>query len=97
MRTSRLTKACNERGGFHARATPRRMKRVPVSDMGLNQRDSTACFYIRNNNDARERERESDGQPRGHERFLTKGEHGWRPAAKCTISSNFIIDAIMRP
>ena len=34
------------------------MKRVPVSDMGLNQRDSTACFYIRNNNDARERERE---------------------------------------
>lgn len=57
MRTSRLTKACNERGGFHARATPRRMKRVHVSDMGLNQRDSTACFYIRNNNDARERER----------------------------------------
>lgn len=34
------------------------MKRVPVSDMGLNRRDSTACFYIRNNNDARERERE---------------------------------------
>lgn len=56
--TSRLTKACNERGGFHARATPRRMKRVPVSDMGLNQRDSTACFCIRNNNDARERERD---------------------------------------
>lgn len=26
--------------------------------MGLNQRDSTACFCIRNNNDARERERD---------------------------------------
>lgn len=38
VHTSGLTKACNERGGFHARATPRRMKRVPVSDMGLNQR-----------------------------------------------------------
>lgn len=70
--TSRLTKACNERGGFHARATPRRMKRVPVSDMGLNQRDSTACFCIRNNNDARERERERDG--------------GWSATRPSTIS-----------